>query len=135
MNTKEQWGFSIDENSTVSKWTKLELMPQPAAKELEVFSKLLEGLSQLKQFQRSDGAEGDIPKYLIKTSSEIIEDFLKRVAKHWRTFMRGQARVVFQNVPVDIAITHPAVKSLLSVRARSVVFMFTNKFSSGPTMP
>jgi hypothetical protein len=108
-NQKDQWGFSIDGNSEVFRWTKLELMPQSATRELEVLGNLLKGASLLQALHKSETLDGEVPIHLVKSSGEVIEDFLENVALHWHKSVTLNSDVVFDDVPLDIVISHPVV--------------------------
>jgi len=47
-------GYSIDDDTMVFTWTKLELKPCPAVKKLDILSKLMEGLDLLRKLNEED---------------------------------------------------------------------------------
>jgi len=107
---QRQWGYSIDKKSTILGWTKLELMPQSPGKELTLLRNLLEGLILLKKFQQSDELDSEMPKHLVKNASEVIRDYLDKVAKEWYGHMTGTGASTLRNIDLDIVVTHPIVR-------------------------
>ncbi|KAF1808248.1 hypothetical protein P152DRAFT_485607 [Eremomyces bilateralis CBS 781.70] len=108
-NREKQWGYSMDKDSLILRWTKLELMLQSPETELAVLRNLLKGLSLLQQFQESGNRDYELPKHLRKNAGEIIEDYLDKVAKEWRAHMMATAREALREVPLDIVVTHPLI--------------------------
>jgi hypothetical protein len=108
-NGESQWGFSIDEYSTILQWTKMELMPHSPAKQLAVLRSLFEGLGVLKGLQQRNGLESEIPKHLIMNATEIIEDYLYKVAVQWQDYMTLLGAGTLLDVDLDIVVTHPTV--------------------------
>jgi hypothetical protein len=107
---ERQWGYSIDEFSTILQWTKLELMPQSPTKELAVLQGLLGGLVLLKEFQKRNNLDNEIPKHLVKNASDVIQDYLYRIAREWHGYMTAEAAAALPNLDLDIVITHPVVR-------------------------
>lgn len=107
----KQWGYSIDGDSLVMRWTKLELEQRTVVKELGVIRELLKGLDLVNELQanRNAGITNDIPRHISKDSGDIVMDYLSKVAREWYIYMRNQGRHILDNVPLDIVITHPAV--------------------------
>lgn len=105
----KQWGFSIDEDSTTLSWTKLELRPQPAAKELAALQELLKGLPLLHDLMKSEDLDMQIPRQIIRNPQGVVRDYLGNVAGYWRDYITKETRHVLDAVPLDIVITHPAV--------------------------
>ena len=108
-NGERQWGFSIDEYSTTLEWTKMELIPHSPVKQLAILQSLLEGLGVLKGFQQRNDLESEIPKHLVMNATEIIEDYLYRVAVEWHDYMAARGAGTLPNVDLDIVVTHPTV--------------------------
>ncbi|KAH8656646.1 hypothetical protein BGZ60DRAFT_567767 [Tricladium varicosporioides] len=107
---KRQWGHSIDDDSRVLRWTKLELEPRETLKELEDLQELAKGLDLVKQLKENSevGVAKDIPKHLSKNAEDIVRDYLYKVAREWRHEFAMQSQASLNAVPVDIVITHPA---------------------------
>ena len=103
-NGNVQWGFSIDDDSEVLQWTKLELMPREPAKELVTLKNLLRGSDT---YGRS--LLQTAPRQLTFNAQDVIEDFLGKVVKEWVQFMNRRAARALENIDVDVVMTHPAV--------------------------
>jgi hypothetical protein len=105
------WGYDIDNNAIVMRWTKLELEPKEHAQdELGILQELVKGLNLVRDL-RSDplsGATSDIPEHISKSAEDIVRDFLRDVAREWYQHVRAQGQYIFNRVPLDIVITHPA---------------------------
>lgn len=105
-----QWGFSIDSESKVLRWTKLELVKDPSPLgELEILDELMDGLEEINQLYADDNETADVPFHLSETSKDVIEYYLSHVAREWVKHITLQAQEVLNTVPVDLIITHPAV--------------------------
>ncbi|KAH6665783.1 hypothetical protein B0J14DRAFT_605889 [Halenospora varia] len=107
---KKQWGYSIDDQSRVLRWTKLELEPRETKKELEELRELVQGLNLVKKLKenRDTGKVDEIPRHISKDAIEIIRDYLSKIARAWRDHMTYRSASVLTEVPLDIVITHPA---------------------------
>jgi len=106
----QQWGFSIDGNSKVLRWTKLELVKnRPVFEELDTLRELVEGLAEIKKLYIGGIDTTDVPRHLTKTSEDIIEFYLGHIAREWHSHITRQAVYALSVVPVDIVVTHPAV--------------------------
>jgi hypothetical protein len=99
----------------VFKWTKLELKPRTAVKELDVLLKLTEGLDLLRKLDEDDDLAADVPKHITKDAAGIIRDYLRDVAKEWGQHIKASGQFTLDNVPLDIVVTCPAVRSFLFV--------------------
>jgi hypothetical protein len=108
----KQWGSSIAPHSIVFTWTKLELMPQSPAHELLILRKLLEGLPELQMLEQSVPSSRQVPRHLAKTASEVIEDFLQRIAGEWYKFMSAKAKTNLAENVLDVIVTFPVVMFL-----------------------
>jgi hypothetical protein len=106
-----QWGYSIDDDSQVMRWTKLELEPRTTVKELEVLRELLKGLDLVNKLRANDNAAStnDIPQHISRDAGDIVREYLGKVAKEWYLYIRGQGKYTLDTVPLDIVVTHPAV--------------------------
>jgi hypothetical protein len=109
-NGERQWGFSIDSTSTVLEWTKMELMPHSPGTQLVVLRNLLGGLSMLRSFQERGDLENEIPQHLILSTTDIIEDYLYKIAVEWYHQMVLQGAVMLEDIDLDIVVTHPTVR-------------------------
>lgn len=107
----KQWGYSIDENSKVLRWTKMDLEPRTAGKELKVVRDLLNGLDLMRKLQQDKDAviRNDVPRYITKRSEDIVQDYLTKVFMEWYKYMRGEGQYTLEQIPLDIIITHPSV--------------------------
>jgi len=105
-----QWGSSIDSASKVLRWTKLELVKDSSPLgELEKLQELINGLAELNKLHAKGNKPDDVPRHLSKTTKDIIEFYLSKVARRWVSYMTREAEYVLESVPVDIVVTHPAV--------------------------
>jgi hypothetical protein len=111
----KQWGYSISDDAQVMQWTKLELEPRTTVRELEALRELVRGLDLLKELRANENAANtnDIPRHISRDAGDIIRDYLGNVAKEWYQYMRSQGQHTLSSVPLDIVITHPAVRILL----------------------
>jgi hypothetical protein len=109
----KQWGHDIDDDSKVMQWTKLELEPKATVKELEILRDLLKGLNLVNECRADESKE--IPQYLTRDSGDIVRDYLLKISRHWLDFMEdaGQFTLDTDRVPLDIIVTHPAVRRLI----------------------
>jgi len=105
----KQWGYSIDDDSTVLRWTKLELKPRSTAKELTVLRELLKGLELVRELQEQDDLTMEIPTHVTRNAKGVVRDFMGYVARFWRDTMISNGKFALDEVPLDIVITHPAV--------------------------
>ncbi|KUJ12158.1 uncharacterized protein LY89DRAFT_688619 [Mollisia scopiformis] len=107
---RSQWGWSIDDDSKVLKWTKLELEPQSTKAELDQLRELTKGLDLLRELRESknEGLMTDVPQHITKSAEDIVRDFLTKVSRVWYKHMKSQNQFVLEQVPLDLVITHPA---------------------------
>lgn len=105
----KQWGYSIDADSTVLRWTKLELRPRSTTKELTVLRELVKGLKLVQELQEQDDIQKEIPMHVTRNARGVVRDFIGQVGRYWREYMISQGKFVLDEVPLDIVITHPAV--------------------------
>ena len=71
---------------------------------------LLKGLNLLEEFQQRDELDCEIPKHFVRNASEVIQDYLDKVAKEWYRHMAGTGTATLGNIDLDIVITHPIVR-------------------------
>ena len=109
---RKQWGHDIDDESEVMRWTKLQLQPRTPTEEIRLLQDLTSGLQLVRQMQADGQAmiQNRVPRHLSRTAREVVRDYLDEVARQWRTHMTTGSRVVFESVPLDIVVTHPAVR-------------------------
>jgi len=105
----KQWGYSVDDDSTVLRWTKLELKPRSTIKELNVLRELLKGLKLVQELQEEDDLENGMPMHVTKNARGVIRDFIGHIGRYWRETMISNGKFVLDEVSLDIVITHPAV--------------------------
>ncbi|KAH7625276.1 hypothetical protein B0T09DRAFT_352661 [Sordaria sp. MPI-SDFR-AT-0083] len=104
-----QWGYDIDDNSRVLKWTKLELEDtRNRSAELKTLAETLLGL-QLLDLSEDAVIKNDIPRHLAKEPEDIVKDYLDEIAEQTLEEIQTQVgRRVADNIPIDMVITHPA---------------------------
>ncbi|KAF2671475.1 hypothetical protein BT63DRAFT_453870 [Microthyrium microscopicum] len=105
------WGYDIDDKAIVMRWTKLELEPKEHLREeLAILQELVKGLELVKNIRTNplSGATADVPVHVSKSSEDIVRDYLRDVAREWYQHVRAQGQYIFNRVPLDIVITHPA---------------------------
>lgn len=107
----KQWGYSIDAESLVMQWTKLELDLRSTTDELLNLRTLLSGRNELNRFcmEQNSLVTHDSPLHICKSAEDIMRDFIAKIAKEWWRHMRSTARFALERVPMDLVITHPAV--------------------------
>lgn len=120
-----QWGYSISDDSNVMQWTKLELEPRAIAQELKVLRDLVQGLDLLKEFRANEDAaiNNDIPRYLPKDAGDVVREYLGKIAREWYQYMRAKGRHTLDSVPLDIILTHPAVKSPSGMLTKDLILI------------
>jgi hypothetical protein len=94
------------------RWTKLELEPRTTVRELEVLRELVNGLDLINELRADKNAANtnNIPRHISKDAGDIVRDYLSKVAREWYLYMKGLGRYTLDTVPLDIIITHPAVR-------------------------
>jgi hypothetical protein len=110
-SNQPQWGFSIEAGAPAFRWTKLALRSQSTINELESMKDLAMGLSKLSNLESGDVAS-EI-RYLCKTPQDIVADYLEYVSQVWEDSMRARAASALDEVPIDVVITHPAVRIVI----------------------
>lgn len=108
---KAQWGWSIDDESKVLKWTKMELEPQSTEAELAQLKELTKGLDLLRELRENQlsGNITDVPRQITKSAEDVVRDFLSKVAREWYLYMKDQNAIMLERLDLDLVITHPAV--------------------------
>ncbi|KAK3396747.1 hypothetical protein B0T20DRAFT_355975 [Sordaria brevicollis] len=104
-----QWGYDIDDNSRVLKWTKLELEEiRNRSAELTTLAETLWGM-RLLDLSEEAVIRNDIPRHLAKEPEDIVKDYLDHIAEQTLEEIQTQVgRKVADNIPIDMVITHPA---------------------------
>ncbi|EAA33990.2 hypothetical protein GE21DRAFT_3741 [Neurospora crassa] len=104
-----QWGYDIDDNSRVLKWTKLELEEtRGRSAELRTLAETLWGM-RLLDLSEDAVIRNDIPRHLAKEPEDIVKDYLDNIAEQTLEEICTQVgRRVADNIPIDMVITHPA---------------------------
>ncbi|KAK1834505.1 hypothetical protein QBC39DRAFT_397070 [Podospora conica] len=104
----EQWGYDIDDNSRVLRWTKLSLEPSnDRTLELKNLAKLLYEMRQM-SLSRDQIINNDIPRHLGKEPEDIVTDYLENIAEKILDEITSQVGShVPGKVPIDIVVTHP----------------------------
>jgi hypothetical protein len=108
-----QWGWSIDDNSKVLRWTKLEFEHRTIGEELEVLRELIKGLDLVKELQENEDAAimNNVPRHISKSAEDIVRDYLGKVSREWYQYMTRKGKYTLKNVSLDIVLTHPATWS------------------------
>ena len=124
-NRSRQPGKDAERHKLVLHWTKLELETRRPATELEALLEAVQGLSLVKRLR--EVADADInheaPTHLTKSPSDIVKDFLLKIARQYYLHMKGQSSALIGGqIPLDVALTHPAVSRLLSTPEMSTLF-------------
>ena len=106
-----QWGYSIDENSHVIRWTKLELESRSKEKELDILRDLVDGLDLVSQLHtnKDTSLRNKVPEHITKDAEDVVQDFLGKVSREWYLYMKRQGKYTLESVPLDMVISHPAV--------------------------
>ncbi|KAI8665736.1 hypothetical protein NCS56_01010700 [Fusarium sp. Ph1] len=110
-NRSRQPGKDAERHKLVLHWTKLELETRRPATELEALLEAVQGLSLVKRLR--EVADADInheaPTHLTKSPSDIVKDFLLKIARQYYLHMKGQSSALIGGqIPLDVALTHPA---------------------------
>ncbi|KAI9769806.1 MAG: hypothetical protein M1840_003800 [Geoglossum simile] len=124
----KQWGYDIGENSLVMQWTKLELEPRTAVKELDILRDLVSGLDLINELRADEQAAlvNNIPRHITKDAEGVVRDYLSKVSREWYTHIKVQGRFILDRVPLDIVISHPASWSYEAINKtyRAVTYAF-----------
>ncbi|KAK3315478.1 hypothetical protein B0H66DRAFT_577277 [Apodospora peruviana] len=104
-----QWGYDIDDNSRVLKWTKLELEEtRDRSAELRTLAETLYGL-RLMDLSETEIIKNNIPRHLAKEPEDIVKDYLDFVSEQTLDeIVNNVGRHVPENIPIDMIVTHPA---------------------------
>ncbi|KAK0634343.1 hypothetical protein B0T17DRAFT_611370 [Bombardia bombarda] len=104
-----QWGYDIDDNSRVLKWTKLELEEtRNRSWELRTLAETLYGLRMV-DLSESEIIKNNIPRHLAKEPEDIVKDYLDYIAEQTlEEIVDKVGRHVPDNIHIDMVVTHPA---------------------------
>ncbi|KAJ4168422.1 hypothetical protein NW754_010333 [Fusarium falciforme] len=110
-NRSHQQGKDAERHKLMLHWTKLEFETRRPATELEALLEAVQGLSLVKRLR--EVADADInheaPTHLTKSPSDIVKDFLLKIARQYYLHMKGQSSALIGGqIPLDVALTHPA---------------------------
>jgi len=122
-NQGEKWGYGIGDNAYVIQRTKLELEHPKRELALDRLRRtLLE--AQLLDFGTQNVLRSQLPRHLIKTSSDVVTDYLTNVARWVRRDIESKKdKALPTQFPIDFVITHPAV---WDKRAKNITFRSVN---------
>jgi hypothetical protein len=114
-----QKGDDAERHNIMLHWTKLELETRRPATELEALSEAVQGLKLIKRLRKAtdSGLNHETPRHLTKSPSDIVKDFLLTVSRQYYLHMKGQSAALTKGqIPLDMALTHPAVSASLHSR-------------------
>ena len=90
-------------------WTKLQLEPPSTLDALDALKRTLVEATKL-AFTREHVLRSEIPRHLIRTSVDVVTDFLTEVAECVVSHIENERdRDTLNLFPIDFVITHPAV--------------------------
>ena len=115
----QKWGYNVGNSAYVIRWTKLNLeVPKERLVALKSLRYSLDDAKML-NFDRNK-RQTEIPRHLIRTSGDIVTDYLKEVIDRVRASIENSADTRrLEQFPIDIVITHPAV---WDERAKNLTF-------------
>ena len=106
-NLGQRWGYGIGDNAdVVIQWTKLSLEEPTRVSALKALKEMLSD-AELLGFRSNSGG---VPRHLLKTSEDILTDYLIQVAACVRQdIVSKRDPQSLSDFPIDLVITHPAV--------------------------
>ncbi|KAK4225637.1 hypothetical protein QBC38DRAFT_254642 [Podospora fimiseda] len=109
-NSGSNWGFNIGKEAYILRWTKLQL---PVPGRLDALISMRRALQEADKLDLArNGQErrrADLPRHLIKTTPQIVTDYLTEVFKQARADIeREKDAKTLEQFPIDLVITHPA---------------------------
>ncbi|KAK4173157.1 hypothetical protein QBC36DRAFT_360672 [Triangularia setosa] len=109
-----RWGYGVigDADSHILQWTKLEMEPPTRFEALSRLKKTLEATrGPVSHRQHASSLVQGIPLHLIKSTEEIVADYLTEVAQCVRQDIETvqRDRRVIGDFPIELIITHPAI--------------------------
>lgn len=115
----ELWGYDIGDNAYVIRWSKLELEAPSRLQALKTLKRTIAEARQL-DFGQTNVLQGQIPRHLTKSASDVVTDYLIQVAGAVRKDIENKrdARTLLE-FPIDLVITHPAVLDLRCNHSRA----------------
>ncbi|KAF2473741.1 uncharacterized protein BDR25DRAFT_341026 [Lindgomyces ingoldianus] len=130
-----QWGFDIDNDAKIFKWTKLELTTRDSVKELKVLLDLMNGLELIQRMGKESEEVGseEVPDHLTKSPENVLTDYLMKLSREWYEHMHSGGINTLANVPLDLVITHPVNWSYeaLNKTYRAVMAAFPKRMYGG----
>ncbi|KAK4447447.1 hypothetical protein QBC34DRAFT_303234 [Podospora aff. communis PSN243] len=104
----QKWGYDIGSSAYVIRWTKLRL---EVPTRLDALKSMKHTLQEADMLNFGPGKpQSDIPRHLIRTSADIVDDYLREVLHQVRVDMENvRDRTQLEQFPMDLVITHPAV--------------------------
>jgi hypothetical protein len=108
----KQWGYDIDHGSDTMQWTKLDLDYKTTVDYLTQLKETVGalGLRDKLYASQEDDAEPVVPTHISLDSAEIMRDYLQRVIAAWQKQYTAALHNLLGEVPIDIVVTHPAVR-------------------------
>lgn len=101
----ERWGFDIGDDAFVIRWSKLELGRRSPLEALSMLERTIEKAGNLDL-----GPHGMFPGHLMRGTTDVITDYLRKVAYCVRLHIEKNAgEVALKEFPIDLIVTHPAV--------------------------
>lgn len=110
-----RWGYGVigDADSHILQWTKLEMEPPTRLEALSRLKRTLEATrGPVSHRQHASSLVQGIPLHLIKSTEDVVADYLTEVAQCVRQDIETvqRDRRVIGDFPIEIIITHPAVR-------------------------
>ncbi|KAK0627759.1 hypothetical protein B0T14DRAFT_422206 [Immersiella caudata] len=107
-SSSQKWGYDVGNSAYVIRWTKLKL---EVPTRLDALKSMKHTLQEADMLDFGPGKpQSDIPRHLIRTSADIVNDYLKEVLHQVRLDIENvRDSRSLEQFPVDVVITHPAV--------------------------
>ncbi len=116
-NDGARWGYDIGDDAYVIRWSKLEL---EAPKRVDSLNRLKRTIGEAQQLAHGhrNVTQYQIPRHLTKSPSDVVTAYLIEVATAVRLDIESErdARTL-QEFPIDLIITHPAVRILQMIES------------------
>ncbi|KPM41797.1 hypothetical protein AK830_g4680 [Neonectria ditissima] len=120
----ELWGYDIGDNAYVIRWSKLDLEAPKRVDALIALKRTIQEAAYL-NFGSDNVLSSHIPRHLIKSTSDVITDYLMEVANATRLDIENKRDPeTLRQFPIDLVITHPAE---WDHRARNLTFRAVNE--------
>ncbi|KAK4671727.1 hypothetical protein QC764_608200 [Podospora pseudoanserina] len=109
-----RWGYGVigDADSHILQWTKLEMEPPTRLEALSRLKRTLEATrGPVSHRQHASSLVQGIPLHLIKSTEDVVADYLTEVAQCVRQDIETvqRDRRVIGDFPIELIITHPAI--------------------------